>query len=160
MIPDYVIYPFAGLFIVVGCFATVLGIRMCKEARVTWTWPSTEGIVRGTEVLETCGGGLKGRAEFQPVITYEYSVGGVSHTGKRIKLVDISSSSRYAHRIVARYPVGAGVTVYYDPASPQDAVLRRGNDGNTVGVPAIGIFFVLAGVAICLGYYLFQNSGN
>jgi hypothetical protein len=156
MIPSYAIYGFAGLVIVVGCIATLLGIRMCKEARVTWTWPSTEGIVRGTEVLETSGFGTKGGSVFQPVITYEYSVGGVSHTGKRIKLVDISSSSRYAHRVVARYPVGTGVTVYYDPDSPQDAVLQRGNDGNTLGVPAVGIFFVLVGAGICFGYGVLQ----
>jgi hypothetical protein len=156
MIPSYAIYGFAGLVIGVGCFVTVLGIRMCKEARVTWTWPSTEGIVRGTEVLETCGGGLKGRTEFQPVVTYEYSAGGVTHTGKRIMLVDISSGSRYAHRIIARYPVGTSVTVYYDPASPQDAVLRRGNDGNTIGVPAVGIFFALIGVGIWFGYGVLQ----
>ena len=46
MISGYAIYPCAGAFIVVGCYVTMIGIRMCKEARVTWTWPSTEGIVQ------------------------------------------------------------------------------------------------------------------
>jgi len=162
MISGYAIYPCAGAFIVVGCYVTMIGIRMCKEARVTWTWPSTEGIVQGTEIVETCGSGARSGTVFQPVVTYEYSVDGQNYTGKRIMSLDIASSAAYARGVIAKYPVGAIVTVYYDSCSPQDAVLRRGNDGNTIGIPAVGIFFVIVGMAVGLGYYLqlFQTNGN
>jgi hypothetical protein len=159
MIPSYYVYPFAGLFIAIGCFVVVVGVRMCREARVTWTWPSTEGVVRDTEVVETfCA--QNSNKVFQPVVKYEYLVNERRHTGKRIKIVDIASGSKYAHRVVASYPVGAKITVYYNPNSPEEAVLRRGNDGNTIGIPFLGLFFVLVGAGICLGYHMFQNNGH
>lgn len=42
-----------------------------------------------------------------------------------------SSDSTYANSILAQFPVGAAVTVHYNPANPNDAVLQTGIDGTT-----------------------------
>ncbi len=58
-----------------------------------------------------------------PAVTYSFSVGGVTHQGTRVSLGDISG--KYAQEASRRYPAGASVTVYYDPADPSDCVLER-----------------------------------
>ncbi|SFD17894.1 Protein of unknown function [Bosea sp. CRIB-10] len=58
-----------------------------------------------------------------PAVTYSFSVGGVTHQGTRVSLGDISG--KHAQVALARYPAGASVTVYYDPADPSDCVLER-----------------------------------
>jgi hypothetical protein len=58
-----------------------------------------------------------------PAVTYCFSVGGVTHQGTRVSLGDISG--KYAQEASRRYPAGASVTVYYDPADPSDCVLER-----------------------------------
>jgi len=58
-----------------------------------------------------------------PAVTYSFSIGGVTHQGTRVSLGDISG--KHAQVALARYPAGASVTVYYDPADPSDCVLER-----------------------------------
>jgi hypothetical protein len=58
-----------------------------------------------------------------PDVTYSFSVGGATYQGTRVSLGEISG--KYAQEALARYPAGANVTVYYDPADPSDCVLER-----------------------------------
>jgi Protein of unknown function (DUF3592) len=160
MIPAWVIYSFGALFIVFGCIATVLGIRRCKEGGLTRTWPSVEGMVVHSAIVETPGNWQYTDTVFQPVITYQYQVSGRAYTGKRIKVTDIASGRKFADGILKRYPIGAKIPVYHDPENPHAAVLQPGNDGNSLGIIAVGTLFVLVGVGICVGYRLFQNTGN
>jgi hypothetical protein len=58
-----------------------------------------------------------------PAVAYSFSVGGRSYQGGRLSIGDISGP--FAEEALARYPVGAAVTVYYDPADPENCVLER-----------------------------------
>jgi hypothetical protein len=58
-----------------------------------------------------------------PAVTYSFSVEGVTYQGTRVSLGEISG--KYAQEALARYPAGANVTVFYDPADPGDCVLER-----------------------------------
>jgi hypothetical protein len=59
-----------------------------------------------------------------PLVEYEYEVGGKPYTGRRISIGEQAADSGVAETL-ARYPVGAGVLVYYDPKDPEKAVLER-----------------------------------
>jgi hypothetical protein len=54
-------------------------------------------------------------------IRYDYSVGQEKFAGSR---VDYDTRTDYA-RMLARYPLGKEVTVYYDPSRPQYATLEE-----------------------------------
>lgn len=58
-----------------------------------------------------------------PAVTYSFAVKGVTYQGTRVSLGNISG--KYAEEALARYPAGASVTVFYDPADPGDCVLER-----------------------------------
>jgi hypothetical protein len=61
-------------------------------------------------------------------IVYAYSVDGHVYQGTRIRLAGHARAAGAGSGAVAtaeRYPAGAAVTVYYDPANPWDATLER-----------------------------------
>lgn len=58
-----------------------------------------------------------------PDVAYAFKVGGQDYRGTRVSLGDISG--KYAQEALARYPVGTMVSVFYDPADPEDCVLER-----------------------------------
>jgi len=87
-------------------------------------WPSTSGTVTKSRV-EVSGGE---HTTVTPRVEYEYEVGGTAYLGTRIRAGDQFmrvGTSRDAYDAVDRYPVGAAVTVYYDPANPAESALER-----------------------------------
>ena len=70
------------------------------------------------------------------------------YESKRVTIGKIQGR-RDSAKFVARYPVGAEVTVYYNPGDPSKAVLIRGMRGRNpfwVGVPivvALGLILVI-----------------
>ena len=94
-------------------------------------WPSTAGtvIASGVQARQKKPGdpGYNfGDAEVsnEPRVEYQYRVGKRKYRGRRITIGEKTSGFEL-EAILARYPVGAAVTVYYDPANPQTAVLER-----------------------------------
>jgi hypothetical protein len=47
--------------------------------------------------------------------------------------------------VVDSYPVGAAVTVYYNPTKPSDAVLDITNTRGVKGMLVAGIIFIIVG---------------
>jgi hypothetical protein len=62
------------------------------------------------------------------VVEYTYQVNGLNYQGKYIRVGDQFVTFRTAvdpYLIPVRYPMGASVTVYYNPANPVEAGLER-----------------------------------
>jgi hypothetical protein len=76
---------------------------------------------------------------------------GRDYSSERITLADISSGAGRAQSIVSRYPDGAPVTVYHNPADPSDAVLERGGTAGIQILYVIGGVFAAAGVLFLFG---------
>ena len=71
-----------------------------------------------------------------------YPVGGETHESEAIKFGGQAAMSRaFAEPLVAKYPIGARVDVYYDPHDPKNAVLELRRD-NLVGKLVFTIVFV------------------
>jgi hypothetical protein len=90
--------------------------------------------VRWREVTGTI---LKSEVKFdwefyQPVVEYQYEVDGISYRGDTIVLGPLIQFNWKgpAIRLVERFPVGASVTVYVDPAYPRRASLQPSVDRN------------------------------
>lgn len=89
------------------------------------SWPSTPGTVLMSSVQ--WGSGSHSGSSY-PVVVYQYSVNGQSYQSQTIKAGEQYLNVRVmgqAQATVARYPIGANVTVYYNPANPAESALER-----------------------------------
>jgi len=94
---------------------------MRKRMAVVSQWPSTLGTVMMSRT-ETRSSG-EGYTDY-PVVQYSYQVGGRAY--QNMKLApgpEVGGSG--ARKVVAKYPAGAQVMVFYDPQNPAEAVLER-----------------------------------
>lgn len=90
---------------------------------VTRSWPTTTGRVLASKVSQKNNDVKYGPT---PDVTYAYEIDGKKYKGKTILRGGISSRGRkYSQEVVARYPKGAEVTVYYNPQNPSEACLEQ-----------------------------------
>ncbi|MBI3157971.1 MAG: DUF3592 domain-containing protein [Chloroflexi bacterium] len=118
------VLPMVGIFGGLGWFFS----KRSKEAKAlnaaAQAWLSTTGTVLKSRV-EVTGGD---HASVTPVVVYQYQVEGQSYQAEQIRAGDMYLAvrkRRTAYDLVDKYPVGAQVTVYYDPANPGMAALER-----------------------------------
>jgi hypothetical protein len=91
----------------------------------TQAWLNTTGTVLMSSVQSK----HTGRSHsYYPVVVYVYTVNGQGYQSQRIKAGEQFLNVRVtgqAQATVARYPIGARVTVYYNPANPSECALER-----------------------------------
>jgi hypothetical protein len=132
-----------AVLLITGAVALVcwrLG-RLRRQVTAAKSWPSTEGIIvdgslHTFQMSLPRGGPI---IRFGANITYEYAVGEVLYRNSRFNVdgPQYHSSQRKAEALLAKYPIGTEVTVFYDPAAPQNSALRH-------GAPSIAVlWFVL-----------------
>ena len=120
--------------------------RMLMDAKRTeeavMKWPSVTGTVKISEVkvhhsIDTV-------SEY-PHVAYSYEVMGKPYRSDQIiPGGDVGGSG--SSSVVQRYPVGAQVTVYYDPHEPKKAVLERGAKfSNTTW-----LFIIVTNIFLCV----------
>ncbi|MDE5453277.1 DUF3592 domain-containing protein [Bradyrhizobium sp. CSA112] len=131
----------------------ILGAAVYKtlQVRAAREWPSiagkvvaSEAEVREVKVIdsEREDGFRMEQRNFANVI-YEYSVAGQKLRNNRVSIGEDRGDFQLAETI-AKYPVGAVVTVYYNPLHPDQAVLERELPKGMWGCLGIGTAIVLA----------------
>ena len=101
-------------------------IHKLGGVRKAAAWPSAQGRI----TRSTMGSALRqfegeeGRVINAPEIAYEFTTHGRKWTGTRIGIGEDSGGAN-SEVTLKRYPVGAAVTVYYNPKDPSDCVLER-----------------------------------
>lgn len=99
-------------------------------------------------------GNTIGKTENVPEVSYSFTVKGKAYQGNRVSLGNISGP--FADEALRRYPVGANVTVYYDPADPDSNVLERdAPKGIVKGCGGVIAFFGAIGAGI---YWAFTRG--
>jgi len=118
------VLPMLGIFGGIGWFLN----KKSKEAKALREaakyWASTTGTIV-TSRVEVSGGD---HTTVSPHIVFQYNVYERDYSGSQIKAGDAhwaSYTSRAAYDMVDKYPVGADVTVYYDPENPEQSALER-----------------------------------
>lgn len=130
----------AAVFLAAGLAGIRRGLR-------TYAWARAEGrVVRSTVGRETEATGEGTVDRYHAEVRYRYEAAGAAREGSAVHADDRGSPSRgRAERWAARYPQGARVAVFYDPADPDRAVLERGVGSGPFWLLAWGGLFLLGG---------------
>ena len=103
-------------------------------------WPSTMGTVL-TSQLEARHSSEGGWTNY-PVVQYSYRVSGQSYQSTKLAPgPEVGGTG--AGKVVARYPAGAQVMVFYNPQNASDAVLET-------KAPAQWLMWLLLGIFDCV----------
>jgi hypothetical protein len=106
-----------------GFFAYVAGGAYAKQWRASVGYVPAPGIVVRSDVKTVR---WRNHDEYRPMIAYRYTVSGADFESRRYAFATyhVYRDADEARRVVRQYPPGAGVTVYYDPGRPANAVLN------------------------------------
>lgn len=144
-----------------GVVLLLVFIGFNRHAAAVRRWPTINGQVvsSGTHVFEQHLNrpqrrgrrSRRVRTQYMPVVEYRYSVGGRPFSSRSIwEGTEVSGSQKYAQSIAERYPVGASVTVHYDPKDPAKSALEVG--GNWHWALFAGAMAAFAAAAATSGY--------
>jgi hypothetical protein len=104
------------------------GLKSRSYRAAAQSWVSTSGtvLVSKVEVFRS-----RRSSSVSLVFEYEYKVNGqvyknnIVRAGDHLITVRFFVTSESMHRLTEKYPVGAKVTVYYNPANPGESALER-----------------------------------
>lgn len=108
------------LLILNAVFLGVIFFMRRKMAAVS-QWPSTMGVVQMSTIESRSSD--DGYTDY-PVVQYSYQVSGQTHQSMKLAPgPEVGGTG--ARKVVAKYPPGAQVMVFYNPQNPSEAVLER-----------------------------------
>jgi hypothetical protein len=150
------IYTFLVAVVVLGTLYLLYLLHLARKTRrlfkASRSWPVVEGLVTAStthQVSDFEGKWLK--IYYKPRITYEYVVNGQAYSSDRPRWDEARFRTQAgAEQFSADYPPGSKVSVYYDPAKPELAVLNphsgQANDliGYSLGCLAVTILAAFA----------------
>jgi hypothetical protein len=139
---------FGGIFILLGGALTWgFSIPMWKQAFGSAKWTPTPCVVVSSKVGSHSD---SDGTTYSVDILYRYTFGGREYRCDRYNAVG-GSSSGYSGKakVVGRYPTGAQVTCYVNPANPAEALLKPGADAGVL-FGLIPVVFLAAGLLIVI----------
>lgn len=113
-----------GVFGGLGYYIYTRSQKAKAVQQAAQSWLTTQGQIVLSRV-EVSGGDT---TTVHPRVVYQYQVGAQTYQSEVIRAGSQFfklTTSRQAYDTVDRYPVGAAVTVYYNPANPAEAALER-----------------------------------
>ena len=148
----------SALTLLIGLALLAFGFLFVQEANASRDWPTVTGRIQNVRVtwdLTNYQESMPDR-EYYFEVQYAYAVDGQSYTGERFSLGDGSNAAGRTYHsedearaaAAAAYTAGSDITVYYDPAGPEAAVLQPGAGLGTYAPLILGLFFLLVGVAL------------
>ena len=149
-------------------FLAFSGRRLFLAAR-SWSWPQVEGTVVNSYVM-TAKAGRGGHISFLEVV-YKYTVAGQTYESKRWGFDERRpkygsrspvSGKRIWHEsdLLAAYPEGAPISVYYDPAKPASSAIKRTLGLITYLWLVLGMSFTLLGGVQLVNFALNAHSNG
>lgn len=145
------IFPFP--FLLGGVALLFIGGQSVIDGVSSRNWNKAEGVIEISSVVEkTRSGKKKARKSFKPEISYTYTVDGERHFGDRIVFGPTSyytllrGNRERAREVVAKYPEGSTVSVFYSPNNHSHCVLEAGLQFTACVKPVLGFAFMMAGV--------------
>ena len=131
-------YVVPSCILIGGVFGIWNGGRYLWSAYRSSKWPQAEGMVIRSElasISRSDSNSSHSTESFWPEVEYKYQVDGKSYTSTNIKLdgllhgARVGTGEKEAEEVLARYPLNAAVTVYYDPEQPGEG--DTGDGGHT-----------------------------
>ena len=130
-----------GAFFLAGLGMLVFGVLNLIKAKESEEWEGVDGVITSSEISEHRG---EDSTTYGADVTYTYRIKGKEYEGDSVTVSEMSTSNYgRAQKIVAQYPKGDDVTVYYDSSDPSDSVLERGISGGSWISPGVGLAFLI-----------------
>jgi Protein of unknown function (DUF3592) len=150
------------IFFPMVALLVVAAVSKLVQFRAAKSWVQTSGRIlsAGIDVRHHQFSGEPETVKNVPALRYEFLAGARKVIGSRIGIGDDAGGANL-EATLARYPVGANVTVYYDADDPTQCVLERdGLQGITKGELVGGCASGLAILALFGGtiYWLFTRG--
>jgi hypothetical protein len=149
-----IILLFLGVvFFGLGALFLFLTWRGRQKAKTSQAWPTAPGTVLSVAVQEHSSydsDETTSSVNYEPVVQYQYAVGGQQLTNKRIAFGANSFDHSTAQKKANQYAAGMAVTVHYNPSNPADSVLETTAGGSTAFM-VVGILFAVIGLMSCCG---------
>ena len=150
-------YFYVGLiFLPMLVLVVVMIIVKATEARSASHWPQTTAKIlkSGMAAQHHQFSGEATTVTNVPAVEYEFTANGRAFRGNRISIGE-DTGGAHSEATLARFPVGATVPVFYDPADPTHCVLIRDGMPKGAGKGCAIALIVLA--AIGAGLYFFSG---
>jgi hypothetical protein len=140
--------PSSGLTLLFDMFIASAMVRQIRALG----YATALGTITHSSVVTDDGDEEGGSYRFD--IRYDYRVDDSQYYGTRYRYgADANFDRGGHHRILASYPVGSQVEVYYAPNDPADAVLRAGVDASDLVITLPMLPFNLAMLGLWLGLF-------
>ena len=137
------------IFLIFFPFAIWNAWRTIQTAKASTSWPTTTGTITTSETV-------KQMFRSQPRVSYDYTVDGKPYTGRRISFA-AAVPPKETPSVLARYPVGQGVTVQYAPDKPSESVLEAGSNRHvTAQLRTLVACFIII-VIVNVGLYFLRG---
>ena len=135
-----------------GTLSAWVAVNTVMNGRASESWPQVKGTVTSSEVTTSTDRGqalTESEDTFFPEVRYEYVVDDQTLEGYEIAYGGYSFSTLpEAENILATYPVGQVVNVFFDPDNADKAVLEPGLREFPYGFLLGGILFIVAGLVM------------
>jgi hypothetical protein len=148
LVANCVFYVLMSGFLMSGSLLLISSVLSFQEAKESENWPTTTGVIVDTWVEKHVWRNNEGTKVYTeityiPYLEYSYVVHDKTYSCQRVNFGShewVYESSDMAYKKLSRYPIGAEVDVYYDPAEPSKAVLVREISGGTFMI-VMGVLF-------------------
>lgn len=129
-------------FIPAAMTLTGAGFMLRKTLQVR-RWPRAPGVVLSASLKQSRDADAETQS-FQPIIRYSYTVDGVKREGRRLTLGGAEGGGEgWAREVLARYRVGTPVSVFCNPANPDEAALEASAPPLARGLLVLGLLLLL-----------------
>jgi len=145
-----------GILALVGALMIFSSVRARKAAERAATWPSIPGLVTSAELVTHRHHNSKSHVTtytYEPKVEYSYTVLGTPYTGKRLAYGPASYARNKADEIMARYPQGQSVSVYYNTEDPAESVLDSAAPNTTI-MTVFGIIFCVIALVLAVVFLI------
>lgn len=118
-----------------------------KYAYDSKNWPTTTGTITESKVESWM---KDGSSVYDARITFTYMVEGKKYSSSKTNTSGSYTGGNItrAKEIVAEYPMGKTVDVYYDPEVPGSGSLKPGLSGKDIAITAIPLLFFILGLLV------------
>jgi hypothetical protein len=145
--------PLAAIALAIAALAQyVLNGRVARASR---NWPVAPGKITASRIeIETRTASDNDDRErapverYRPHVTYSYRVGNADYHGSTLTWggAALHGDSASAEAVTHKYPVGSGVSVYYDPDDPSHAALEPNNRRGSAMMLVFAVLFGSVGL--------------
>lgn len=148
---------FAAILFFAGIVSNKYIIKpLAEEAEASIEWPTTSGVITSSEMTKEWQQDKqqlnKGDYMYSAHVRYNYSVNGEEYSGTRIEAAQSSTSSQSsAEETLHKYAKANTVTVYYNPESPNRAMLVPGASFGLKLLFKLPLVFCVIAILMILG---------